>query len=539
MGYGIILSPAAFLKARFKADRFQLGLALLGFSPFLITFLVSLWSHPTYQFFPLALFGASLLFWRAVKESEIVVLPGANWLARCLGLGAAGLTVAAFYFWSPWLSAIAFLAGLASMIYFIGGWPLLRSLAPTLLMLLAIVPPPFAWDEKLTLWLRSLAMMICSALLDCLQVNFVRDGNALQLPGKMLLVEEACSGINSFVLGNVVCLFWFLWQRRPWRWLFPALLLTSLFVILGNIIRITSGTAMYYFWHRDLLSGWKHETFGLVLLLTYCGLILSLDQLFVFLWCPVRIGLLRNPPPAANIPVPIAGPAYLAIPSRSVFGLRFVGTGIACMGIATSVLHLHQMHLDSKDALAIIVGKFKSVQEFKFSVPEKFGSWTRLDSASGNKALVETLGVHSVAWHFQSSGLDAILAVDYPLDGFHNVRLCYEGNGWKLVSEVGLLNSLDQQSLHAIRLDLQQSLRHAVVLHTMVDGHGEVLTMSGKLLNRIAPAAPPVGYRIQLVAQGYAPLSGVDLSNLTELFLQARQLLVPQIVAQVQSIKVP
>jgi len=100
------------------------------------------------------------------------------------------------------------------------------------------------------------AVNTSSALLDWLRVTHVLEGNTLLLPGKTLLVEEACSGINSFILCNAFCLFWILWQRRTLGWLWLAMPATSLFVVLGNVIRITAGTAAYYYWQVNLLSGW-------------------------------------------------------------------------------------------------------------------------------------------------------------------------------------------------------------------------------------------------------------------------------------------
>ena len=44
-----------------------------------------------------------------------------------------------------------------------------------------------------------MAVGASSALLDCLHVPHLMDGNTLQLLGKKLLVEEACSRVNSFV----------------------------------------------------------------------------------------------------------------------------------------------------------------------------------------------------------------------------------------------------------------------------------------------------------------------------------------------------
>jgi len=60
------------------------------------------------------------------------------------------------------------------------------------------------------------------------------------------------------------------------------------FVLLGNVSRITLGAWLKFQYHLDILSGWRHETVGLILFASYLGLILSLDQLLVFLTEPAR-----------------------------------------------------------------------------------------------------------------------------------------------------------------------------------------------------------------------------------------------------------
>jgi len=514
------------LVTRIRANRVALILAALGFTPLLWVFFVLSWGRPEYQFFPLALFAAGLLAWRSVKTT---VAAGNLGITRLLTLATGVVCLLANILWSPWLGYIAFFLGMAAALWGLGGKPLLKAFGPAGLMLLVILPPPLGWDQTLILWLRSVAVNTSSALLDWLRVTHVLEGNTLLLPGKTLLVEEACSGINSFILCNAFCLFWILWQRRTLGWLWLAMPATSLFVVLGNVIRITAGTAAYYYWQVNLLSGWPHEIFGLLLLLGYCGLVLSVDQLLIFLTQPSRSpSAVRD----EKTSPPVAAPFPDGFRSGPVFGFKFAGAFLAAVGLGVFAIHLFG---GGSHAIAALPN-LSSTRELKLSLPASLAGWQRINSSSGNLALVQTLGVHSIIWHFQREGIEAAVAVDYPLDGFHNVKFCYTLNGWRVLAEAKLALPQSREDLHAIKLTLGQSIRHAVVFHSVVDGHGAWLSAPQALADRFTDtiAAPKTGYRIQLMTGGYAPLSEAAEAATQELFLQARQTLVPQLVAQLR-----
>ena len=78
-------------------------------------------------------------------------------------------------------------------------------------------------------------------MLDLLGVPHLREGNILSIPGKQLLVEEACSGVNSVLFMSSACVFYVLWRRRPILFLPVIFFLTIGAVLLGNLFRITSG----------------------------------------------------------------------------------------------------------------------------------------------------------------------------------------------------------------------------------------------------------------------------------------------------------
>lgn len=528
MAISITQSPAESLAIRLRANRLILLLAVLGFLPLLWNFFIISWKRPAYQFFPMAIFAAGVLAWRALEQLSAFPLPGNQRVTRFLALVTVLMCMLANYLWSPWLGFVTFLFGLITATWGIGGKVLLKAFLPVVLMLIIILPPPWALDEKLTLWLRGLATDLSSMLLDWLRVTHVQDGNTLQLPGRTLFMEEACSGINSFVLCNAFCLFWVLWQRRSLTWLLFAVPATSLFVVLGNIVRITTCAAADYFWHIDLLNGWRHETFGLVLLLIYCGLILSMDQWLVFLFQPRRASVGSS---SKIAPAPVCDP--LPKPESSpVFGFRFISPALALVGFGVFAFHELKHGPPALASFSI----FKAPVELKLSLPATLAGWQRVNSNYGDQSLLQTWGFHSTSWHFMHEGIEAVIAVDYPLDGFHDVRGCYVLNGWSVLQEAQVFRRQGTEDLHLIKLSLALGFRHAMVLHSVIDEHGNWLSKESK--PAFPNALPPTGYRIQLITGGnglgYAPSSTAFEGDAQALFLAARQNLVAQMVEQFQ-----
>jgi exosortase len=286
---------------------------LLAFAPLLVVFFLNLWAREPYQFFPLSIAAACYLAYRELKqrsevggqrsevggptsgsstdspahrptEAPALLTSDLRPLTSVLCLAPSLLLLGvATVFWSPWLAAIAAFLGLIGLTLRRGGWGLFVAMIPALLMLAIIIPPPFNLDSRLTLALRSLAVRWSSPMLDLLGVTHVITGNLIEIPGRQLLVAEACSGINSVLSTLAACLFYLLLRRRSVLESIFALACTGIFVLLGNVARFTLGAWLLFRWRIDILSGWWHAGFGLVLFISYIVLILSFDQLWLFL----------------------------------------------------------------------------------------------------------------------------------------------------------------------------------------------------------------------------------------------------------------
>jgi hypothetical protein len=304
---------------------------------------------------------------------------------------------------------------------------------------------------------------------------------------------------------------------------------TSLFVVLGNVLRITLCSAAYNRWQLDLLEGWRHETLGLVLLMGYCVSVMSLDQLLVFLLYPAgKLVPGDSLPGAGGKPAtPVPPPPQTGFRSGPVLGFKFAGAILVLLvaGILGIQVMRHGLHRFAP--LPTIL----TTKELKLSMPPSLAGWTRVDTDTGNMDLVETLGVHSINWHYHRDGMDAEVAADYPFGDFHDVRLCYLANGWRVAGEELLVQPQTGEDLHAIKLILEKSLTHALVLHSVMNKRGDWLSRPkpGEGHNTVQSC-----YRVQIITGGYAPVTAAAATDVQTLFFQARALLAQQMVEQLR-----
>jgi exosortase len=515
-----------------RLSRNQLLLITTGFVPLLVLFFLNLWGRPHYQFFPLALAGAGFLAWSRCQTLPQPTDCGRPWIIALL-LGASGLLLGtAGILWTPWLGSIAALLALVGVILWLGGATLLRACLPALLLILTIIPPPLGLDSDLTMHLRTLAVKCSSRLLDLFGVVQNTTGNIIELPGHRLLVEEACSGINSVLFMLATCLFYTLWKERGPLRILVCLVGTVGFVVMGNIFRITVGGWLLNKYQIDLLSGWPHETLGMVLVLIYLGLIISQDRSMSFLAFPVMaIGL---KPAIAPIP-PARGPAFIMAPKWG----QVAGVAFALIGLAATTLGWMQQHRLGKIELSIS-SKSALRTGASFTLPDQLLEWQRLSGNAATVRKIETLGIASHLWQFQRGGVQVTLALDYPFRGFHDVSVCYKNSGWT-IGRQEQRGSPGTPNLPVVEVEMEKdALEQGYLLHGMVDEKGNWLRspsfngvgLKGRFDQGLKNE--PTTYRVQVLAARFARLSPAERKQVEELYEAARRLLWQQLAAQLK-----
>jgi len=521
-------------------------LALFGFAPLLIQFFLNLWQFNTYQFFPLALAGAMALFLRAAREVEQPLTPGIFWVPVLIIPTALLLLAFASVVWSPWMAALSFLLITLGVLWQLGGWGLLKYFLPGWLVLLTVLPPPLKLDERFALLLQEWAVAGSSRILDFLLIPHERSGLIIEIPGMRLLVEEACSGINSILFMTFVCVFYAMWMRRSALFTLVLYIFTIACVLAGNLLRIISGAWAYYYYQVEILTGWKHEAIGLALTATYIGLIILAER------------ILRNPgsyygDDASDAPTS-QEPLLKSI--KLGFGFKFLTILLVILGIL-QLVRGWDFHTQREGAKKVNTTQFDGSAFFE--LPPEIDGWKLVGEPKPlSKTAAYEDGVHSHIWKLQKDGMQAVVSLDYPFFGYHDVTLCYRNSGWT-VNERKLLQASAENGLISnmqVLLTREGGLK-AMLFYSTVDERGIWLEDSPersaynkegrpleegnifeRLLSRLRliPIANEsydmaVNFRIQTLAAARGGLSSAQKRDLEKLFQKVRLILSEQFVS--------
>jgi exosortase len=549
-----------------------LGLVGLAHLPWLAVQGRILWSYPHYQFVPFVPLGAAAL---AVRDSRRLgpLTPGnRRW---SVGLVAASLLLMAIaaVLYSPLFGTLAALTTLLALAQGWGGARLVRAMLPAWAFLWVAVRPPLGLDLDLIFALQSLATRWSSRVLDLLGLVHVAAGHVIELADRRLFVEEACSGIYSLFVGLTATLFYVLWVRRGWLTSLLLFAAAVAWVMVGNVTRIVATAALWSRWGIDINSGWKHEAFGLLILVLTVGLILSTDCLLqgVFgaagrvwseqlswrlrqAWDAVRFrlaGKRSRPVPGRSAPGgegpgspapsvradrpgeptrwPAARTVWLASwPVLAVFGL--IGAG--------------QLAVAARGALYAAPGLERSLASLKADdLPERLGEYQREGFAVEQNAAPGIRGEHSKVWTYRSPQATAVVSADYPFIGWHEVTDCYRGTGWILGGRkveaggagqagprvaAGMVKPLERYGLLVFGFDDERgeplpppSYRgwRAVLSERL--SLGQIRLLGGQAAGRSSGGTMP-SYQIQVLWESEEPPTPADENQVRELFERAR-----------------
>jgi exosortase len=483
----------------------------------------SLWDREQYQFFPLMIVGAAAVAWERWQDApRRSVRPGSTAVAGgLLALGMALLVMSALL-WVRSMSLVATLFMLSAIIWRVGGVALLRTMGPSLVLLAIIIPMPQAQEQVVTLQLQHMAVTVSCRLLDVLGIANVQAGNVIDIPGRRLLVEQACSGINSLMAVLAFTLLYGFYMRRTLGRLALLLPAAVLYVLGGNVVRITSEAWILIRCHLDLTGGTAHQLLGMVLFGVCVGLVASLDALLG--------GPGVDAPPAhadvggSAIPLPALGwPAWGA---AVTFALVGVWTGARVW------------HAWAPPALA---------ESATFELPDTVAGWDQVKSGAMFVERPQTEAAKSEVWQFRRGDAFVSVAMDYPFTGYHELTICYSESGWKVRSEAAdppagmtrVMMDKPNGDGYLVFAQLDESGR-PVMQPPLPDPH----TVWGWLVARVPIARQMVGserlaisgpsYQVQTLLQSSGPTTADQRRATEALFHDVRQLLTTQLLAQIR-----
>jgi len=256
-----------------------LAIAVLAV-PTAITLGQQVWATEAGAQGPIVLFTGIWLLSRKFDQMRAEAVRGASWLTGLMLAG--GLTLYVFGRAYDFISLeVAGLYGvcLAYLHAYVGFRVLLKNWFP-LLYLGFIVPPPGWLIDSMTAPLKEFVSHVATNLLQLCGIPIMREGVTLMVAQYQLLVEDACSGMNSLTGLIAISLFYiYLLRNASWRYSLFLVCLVVPIAIVANIIRIIVLVLLTYFFGDGVAQGFLHVTAGLFLFATALALVFAVDNL--------------------------------------------------------------------------------------------------------------------------------------------------------------------------------------------------------------------------------------------------------------------
>jgi exosortase len=535
-------------------------LCVVALLPYLLLYFTQLMRmRPHYQFVPFALAATGAAIYMRWPRGQAHPfrssrLANAFFIAGCLfGCGAV------LFSWPRFAAIGAFSFVTSFCARTIDGETGKTMLSATLPMWIGLTLP-FNLDFSLITWLQVFSARAASHALDLLGYHHHLAGTVLNFPERDYGIAEACSGVQSFFTLLFLTSVFVVFLHRPW---FRSLLLlaSALFwAILMNAVRILIIPVVHSGFGIDLSSGLKHEILGYAVLIIGGLLVLSTDQFLTFLFGPVEATTIDSSTDAVGKVARfwnriIAGSeaagakARSKLPSRATRWMISAGAALMLVIGTLSIGTAWQMLTSG-----YLVRFFKDVQLVALDqndLPKEIEDWRWIRETENSKPYLSIireassdLGLRSDQWIYQVGQTEAIVALDQPFAGWHELTTCYQNNGWNLVTQGRAYkeaNDKDGKSWPYIQVDLDRPTgEKAFLLFSFFDALGEPFeaptdwgTINKFLIrvrNRLSPEVrarlfESESYQVQLFVRSSRLLTDEERETVRSRFLEIRELL--------------
>jgi len=232
------------------------------FAPVVMRLAQQWWTDPNYSYgFFVPLFSAWLVWRRRDRLKSLPLAPANAGFAVVLGgllLLLLGRLAAELL-----LTRLSLLIVLAGLVLALAGWRWLRALAFPLAFLGFMIPLPTLVFNLATLPLQAVATRAGVGLVAWTGLPILRQGNLIVLPGTVLDVVAACSGIRSLLaLLALGAAYGTLTESVRWRRVALVAAMVPL-AIVSNALRIALTILLSFAVGPAASEGWWHLLTGL------------------------------------------------------------------------------------------------------------------------------------------------------------------------------------------------------------------------------------------------------------------------------------
>jgi exosortase len=277
-----VIQPARGGALRWRADWvLSFAFAILAL-PTAVHLATQSWSQESGAHGPIILATGGWLIWRQRPQLRLVAKAGHP--AVTFSLLTAALAIYIFgraYDFLTLEAAGLYGAGVA-MLHAVLGWRALRRLWFPLLYLAFAIPPPSFLLDIVTAPLKAFVSMAATNALALFGLPIARVGVVIFISHYELLVEDACSGLNSLIGLTAISLF-YIYVMRGSSWRYAALLIAFVIpiAVLANMVRIMTLVLITYFFGDAAAQGFLHVGAGVLLFLIALLMVFGVDHLLL------------------------------------------------------------------------------------------------------------------------------------------------------------------------------------------------------------------------------------------------------------------
>lgn len=154
-----------------------------------------------------------------------------------------------------------------------------RNIVP-LAYLAFLVPPPGYLLDRVTMPLSEFVSFAATHILSFAGLPITRNGITMQVGQYQLLVEDACSGLNSIMGLFALALFYaYAVHGAPVRRTLALLASVLPIAIIANLVRVIVLVLLTYFVGNEAAQGFLHDFAGLTLFAVALAMMFLLDRL--------------------------------------------------------------------------------------------------------------------------------------------------------------------------------------------------------------------------------------------------------------------
>jgi exosortase len=219
------------------------------------------WSDPDYLHGFLVPIFAAYLLWSRREMFRGLQSQGSRWGLALLGICAAMRWASAYYYYEL-LDPASLIPGLAGLVLFLGGWKVLRWSAPSIAMLVFMIPLPGFLATLMAHPLQRMATIASTYMIQTVGVPAVAEGNVISLGDSQIGVAEACNGLRNMMLFIAVCSALAFMMKRPLLERAIIMLSAVPIALIANLVRITATAVLHSMSHHDLANTTYHDLAG-------------------------------------------------------------------------------------------------------------------------------------------------------------------------------------------------------------------------------------------------------------------------------------